>query len=120
MSIESDFRALLAGNAGVTALVGANIALNAVSDSATGPAIVFSAEHARTLALDNTLLADQCTLSVQCWADTATQAEAVADAVTAAVATAPADAGAVVLDRASVYDQDLGMDGTVLTVEWWQ
>ena len=119
MSIESDFRATLAAHAPLTALVGSRIALNAVADGAGTPLVVFTATHNRTLGLDNSLLADQCSLAVQCWADTAAAADAVADAVIAAVAAAPAASGAVVVDRASTFDPDIGLDGTELTVEWW-
>lgn len=119
MSIETDFRALLAANAGVAALVGTRIALNAVPDNSGYPLIVFGATHNRTLGIDNTLLADQATLVVMCWGKTSAEAEAVADAVIAAVPTAPAAAGAVVLDRAGTFDEELGLDGVALTVEWW-
>lgn len=120
MSIETAFRSLLAGYAPLTALVSnARIAQNAVPDGGALPCVVFSATHNRTLGLDNSLQADQAAISVQCWAETAVAADAVADAVTAAIATAPADAGAVVLDRAGTYDAELGLDATVLTVEWW-
>lgn len=119
MSIETDFRALLAGNAGVSALVGTRIALNAVPDGVAYPLVVFGAQHQRILGLDSSLLGVQATLIAMCWAQTPAQAEAVADAVVAAVATAPAAAGAVVLDRAGTYDDELGLDGVALTVEWW-
>lgn len=119
MSIEADFRALLAGHAGVAALVGTRIAQNAVPDAAGLPCVVFNANHNRILGLDNSLQADQAAIAVQCWAETAAAADALADAVTAAVATAPAAAGAVVLDRSSAYDAELGLDATALTVEWW-
>ena len=46
-------------------------------------------------------------------------ADAVADAVAAAVLTAPAAAGATITGRAGVFDEDLGLDGTQLTLEWW-
>ena len=119
MSIETDFRALLAGHAGLAALVGARVALNAVPAGSDLPVVVFGATHDRTLGLDNALLADRATLLVQCWDDTAAGADAVADAVILAVATAPAAAGAVVLDRASSFDPELGLHATELTVEWW-
>lgn len=119
MSIESDFRALLAGNAGVTTLVSTRIAQDAVPEGSTYPLVVFAVRHDRTLGLDNTLLADQAAIAVQCWAETGVIAASVADAVIAAVATAPAAAGAVVLDRASTFDPDTGLDGVALTVEWW-
>lgn len=119
MSIESDFRATLAAHAPLSALVAGRIALNAVPEGSGTPAIVYSVRHDRTLGLDGSLLADQASIEVQCWADTATQAEAVADAAVGAVATAPAASGAVVLDRTGTFDADMGLDGVVLSVEWW-
>ncbi len=119
MSIESDFQATLAAYTPLTTLVGTRIAQNAVSTPGR-PLVVFITSHDRTLGLDNSLLADKCSISAQCWADTAAQADQVADAVQAALATGPAiAASAVVTDRSTVYDEELGADGTVLTVEWW-
>lgn len=119
MSIESDFRALLAGYSTLTALVGTRISQDAVPEGSTGSVVVFSATHDRTLGLNNSLLADRCTLAVQCWAATGVLAGSVADAVIAAVATAPAASGACVLDRTTTFEPELGLDGVLLTVEWW-
>lgn len=119
MSIETDFRSTLAAYAPLAALVNTRIAQDAIAEGARGPLVVFSARHDLTLGLDNTVLADACTLDVQCWAATGAQAAAVADAVTAAVGTAPAASGAVVTGRATTHDPDLGLDGVQLTVEWW-
>jgi hypothetical protein len=119
MSIETDFRALLAGYAPLSALVGTRIALNAVPEGSVAPLVVFAAEHDRTLGLDNTLLADRCALEVQCWAENATDADAVADAVVAAIATAPTAAGAVVTARSTTFDAEVGLDATILAAEWW-
>ena len=119
MSIETDFRALLAGYSALTALVGTRIAENAEPEGSALPLVVFSATHDRTLGLDNSLLADQCSIDVQCWAETAVAADAVADAVIAAIATAPTAAGAVVVARSSTFDAELGLDATILAAEWW-
>lgn len=119
MSIESDFRALLAGNAPLAALVSTRIALNAVPAGSDIPVVVFGAVHERTLGLNNALLGDKATLLVQCWDDNAAGADAVADAVITAVATAPAQSGATVLDRGSSFDPELDLHATELTVEWW-
>jgi hypothetical protein len=113
MSIETDFRALLAANAGLSALVGTRIAQNAVPAGSTVPLVVFGAVHERQLGLDNTLLADRAQIVCQCWAETSVQADAVAGAG------ASATAGAVVLDRASSFDNEMGLHATELTVEWW-
>ena len=119
MSAETDLRALLAGHAGTAALVGTAIAHNAIRQGVGAPYVVFTCAHDRQLGLDNTLLADACSFSLQCWGSTAAQAEAVADAVTEAIATAPTARGACVTSRASGYDDETGLDATILTVEWW-
>jgi len=119
MSIESDFRATLAAHSALVSLVGTGIALNAVPEGTGYPAIVYAVAHSRTLGIDNSLLADQALITVQCWSETAAGAEAVADAVVSAIEDAPVQAGAVVLDRGNTFDQDLGLDGVVLSVEWW-
>ena len=119
MSAETDFRALLAGHASVAALVGNNIAHNAIRNGVPAPYMVFTAAHDPVLNLLNEVLADACTLTVQCWGNTAAQAEAVAAAAVAAIATAPTARGATVTSRASGYDDETGLDAVVLTVEWW-
>lgn len=119
MSIETDFRALLAGYAGLSALVGTRIALNAVPPGMVRPLVVFVTRHDHSHNLLGQVMADTCSITVQCWADTAAAADATADQVAAAVATAPVAAGAVVLDRSSGYDAELDLHATVLTVEWW-
>ena len=120
MSIETDFRALLAGYAPLTALVGTRIAQDAVPEGAAFPLVVFSASHDLTLGLNDNLLADQCSLSVQCWGLTGVSASAVADAVAAAVATAPDSSNACVLSRATTHDPEISADGVQLGVEWWE
>ena len=119
MSIETDFRALLAAHAPLVALVGNRIALNAVPEGAAAPLVVFSAAHDITTSLDGTVGDDACTLSVQCWADTAAGADAVADAVVAALASAPRENCVALTARSGTYEPELGMDATLLTVEWW-
>jgi Protein of unknown function (DUF3168) len=120
VSIETDFRALLAGYAPLTALVGSRIALNAVPAGMARPLVVFVTRHDLTHNLIGDVMADTCSVTVQCWDDSAATADAVADQVAAAVATAPPDAGAVIIDRASGYDAELDLHATLLTVEWWQ
>lgn len=117
MSAESDFRALLTAAAGVTAMVpAARIAQNVVEQGVDTPYIVFTAQHAPLYGLDNSLHANQVQVRVECWADDAGTADAVADAVLAALL---AD-GRVVTLRATGADPELGLDATVLTAEWWE
>jgi hypothetical protein len=119
MSAETDFRALLAGHAGTAALVGRAIAHNAISSGTPAPYVVFTCQHDLEIGLSGVLLADQCTFTLQCWGNTAAQAETVADACEAAIATASQARAAAVTARASGYDEETGLDATVLTVEWW-
>lgn len=118
MSAEADFRAILAAHAGLTALVGTRIAQNAVPADPAFPLVVFTARHNRELGLDNSLLADDVTFDVQCWATRALDARAVADQLIAACATAPPARCCVVVDDSSAFDPDLQLDGVALTVEW--
>ena len=119
MSVETAFRALLAAYSPLTAVVGTRIAANAAAKDATFPLVVFASTHTPIHGLNNTLLGEQCSVQVQCWGDTAAQADQVADLVTAAVATASANIGATVTSRSTTFDPDTGNDGTTLSVEWW-
>lgn len=118
MSVESDLQTLLAGHAPLAALVGTRIAQNA-TPRGDYPLVVYTTQHAPEHGLDGTKLADQVSVQIQCWAATAEQADLVADAVQGALALAPARAGVTVTGRAGVFDEDIGLDGTQLTVEWW-
>ena len=119
MSAEADFRATLAAHAPLTALVVGRIALNALPQGSALPIVVYTATHVPQLNLLGVQLDDEVTFEVQCWADSAATAQAVADAVQAAVGTAPAANAAAVVGRATGYDADLQLDATVLTVSWW-
>lgn len=114
MSVESTMRALLANDAGVTALVGSRIAQNAVPQGEDFPLVVFASAHNPTFGLDNTLLADDVTFSIQCWAADGVVADEVADAVALALA-----ADADVIGRETAYDEEMKLDCTVLTAQWW-
>lgn len=119
MSIETDFRALLAGHAPLVALVGPRIAQNVVPQGAATPFVAFTTQHDLTHNLLSEVMADACTLSVQCWAKTSLEADAVADACVAAVALAHPTAGATVISRSGGYDDEVDLHATILQVEWW-
>lgn len=120
MSVETDFRAALAAHAPLVALVGSRIAQDAVPDGATYPLVVFSVRCDPALGLDGAAMAEQCALSVQCWANSGSAAAAVADAVVGAVVAAEAaGAYAYLNERSTSFDEELGLDAVLLTVEWW-
>jgi hypothetical protein len=118
MSAETDLRALLVASAGVTALVGTRIAADRMEQGSARPFVVFARSASEPLqCLDGSVLKTLVTLDVQCWADTRASAEAVADAVTAAVRgvltqTVPA--------RAALFEPELDLEASVLTVQWWE
>lgn len=118
MSAETSLRALLAGHAAVAAIT-TRIAINAIAGGAAPPYIVFTGAHDLSYGLDGTLLTDQVSFDVQCWADTAARAEQLADAVQVAIGTAPTAAGATVTGRTGGYDDETGLDAVILQVEWW-
>ena len=116
MSLDTDLRAALATNAGVTALVGSAIVSDRMEEGTPRPFVVFSRvgteyQHG----LDGSVLGERATFDVQCWADTRASAEAVANAVCAVLL---ADQRPV-LSRTSGYDADFDLEATLLTVEWW-
>ena len=123
MSAETDFQALLDGHAALTDLVDDRIALAAVADGAGYPCVVYLAQHDPTFGVGGTVLADLVTFTVQCWADDegggAVGAAAVAAAVRGAIATAPGARSCAVVGEAPAYDEQTGLDGVLLTVEWW-
>lgn len=116
MSLDTDLRAGLAGDAGVSALVGARISSDRIEQGTIRPFITFSraaTEYQTTL--DGTVVAERATFDVQVWADTRLSAEAVSSAIKTYL-----DANQrQVLSRASGYDPELDLEASILSVEWW-
>ncbi len=119
MSIETDFLAALAAHAPLVALVGDRIAQDALPPGEVYPVVVYSVRHDYTAGLKGVQLADQASIAVQCWGETGESASATADAVQAAVAAVASSAGACTLGRATTFDDETGLDGVLLEVEWW-
>lgn len=120
MSVETDFRSLLTGRTALMSLLDTGgVALDAITEGDKPPYVIFAVRHSPQLGLDNTVLADQCAITVESWAGTAAEAAAIADQVAQAVAAAPTARGACVVERSSTIDAELGLDGVTQTVEWW-
>jgi hypothetical protein len=122
MSVETEFRAMLAAYAPLSALVGTRIAQNAVDAGEPLPVVVFSASHEPLEGLEGAGAAEQVTLVAECWAETAVTAAAVASAVQAACNAhdaAQTTKAVLVRSRQSLHDGELGLDGEALTIEWW-
>jgi hypothetical protein len=118
MSAETDLRALLAGTAGVTALVSTRIAADRIEQGVARPFVVYSRTASDPLvSIDGAHLKTMATLEVSCWGDTRASADAVADAVTTAVRGQLTQS---VVGRNAAYDETLDAEGTVLIVNWWE
>ena len=115
MSAETDLQGWLTGYAPLTALVGTAIAQNAVPQGAAMPYVAWTMQHTPDLGLANNVLADGITATLECWAEDAETADAVADQVAAALQAQ----GIVITSRATAFDGELGLDATVLVAEWW-
>lgn len=119
MSIESDFHALLAAWAPLTALVGTKgIAQEVVNAGSPVPYVVYTAEHQLEHNLLGDVVDDTAALTVQCWGRDPLQADQVANEVVLALESAPLLSYAIVLNRQSGFDPELDLHATVLTVEW--
>lgn len=121
MSAEVDFRAMLRANSGVVALVGADgIGMHEVPNQAP-PYIVFTATHETQQTLRGPD-EDQTAFQVGCWGLNALSAIALADAVVSAIEAydaASTTVSATVLSRQAVFDEETGLDGVLMSVEWW-
>lgn len=116
MSIDTDFRATLAGHAALTTLVGTAIAQGAVPSGAALPLVVFSVRTDTDYGLDGTNLGDRADIECQCWAKQSDSAQAVAAAVRGAIATVPNNA--IVTSERDSYDSELDAHSSILNVVW--
>jgi hypothetical protein len=119
MSAELEFRNLLTSHPGLAALVGTRIAEAAVPEGAVLPYVAFNSRHDITHNLLGQVMSDEVQFTVQCWAESASAAAAVAAQVMLAVSSADVQRGAVVLSTETAYDPELRLDAAILTVEWW-
>lgn len=116
MSIDTDFRAALAGHSALTDLVGAGISKNAVPAGNPRPLVVYAVRIDSDFGLDGTEHGDRGEIECQCWAKESVGAKAVADAVRGALDTVPNNA--LVISERDSYDPELGMHAQILTVVW--
>lgn len=120
MTVEADFRATLVAHAPLVAVVPATrISLNAVAEGAGWPAVIYTVAHTREHSLEGDLMTDQCSITVECWSTTATEASAVADLVTEAVRSALLTNGALVTERSTAASAEDGLHAEVLLITWW-
>lgn len=117
MSAETDLRALLVADVPTAALVGTAISADRIEQGTARPFIVFTrTATVREKTLSGAVLGVLVTLTVQCWADTRVNAEAVADAAQAAIEAV----FHTVSNREGASDPALDLEAAILTVEWWE
>ena len=117
MSAESELRAVLIAHAPLLAAVPATrISIDAVLPSATRPYIAFSKQQVtEDFGLDNTWLATQSTIDVQCVGASRANALVVAGLVRNALR-----AGGMPSDRGSAgYDAENDLEVEIVTVDWF-
>jgi len=113
VTVESDFYALLSGNAGVVAAVATRLYPDALPEDCAYPAVVFSRTRTEpTIGLSGQVFGADVDLSIGCWAKTRITADLVAVAVEAALVGSPF----VRTAREAVMDPDTGLLATILTV----
>lgn len=116
MSAESDFLDILEAHTGLNALVSGRIAQNGVTVETPVPYVVFTSQHTPDYGLANTLLSTNVQFRIECWADDAAEADAVADQVQAALLAE----NVVCTSRLTGQDPAVGLQATILVADWWQ
>lgn len=118
MSAESACRAALLAAPAVVALVDQRIAIDRMEEGAAFPFIVLSrTASSMEYVLDGNLMGSECSMEIQCWADSHLAAAAVADAALQCInATLPNQ----VSGRSNAHDPDTDRSLVSLTVQWWE
>lgn len=122
-SAESTFIAALLAAPAVAALVGTRVAENSADASWPLPFIVLSGKHQPLATLAGDDDEELVMVAVQCWAETAAAAAQLAQAVSAAVQAYTESQTAIcatVTGEESTFDPEAGLDGRIVTVEWYQ
>lgn len=124
MSAESELRAVLIGNAALLSALGSvggiaagdRISIDAVATGYPRPYVVFSKQSSTDeLGSDNTLLAEQATIDIQCVGSSRSNAIFIRDAARTALR-----AAGVPSDRGSAgYDAENDLEVEVITVDWF-
>lgn len=113
MSAESTLYAILDAHPGLAGLVAERIYPGALPEGSAYPAVVFARTDTQGIdTIHGTRLAEDVTLSVQAWAPSRTQANAVGDQIEAALRASvnlPAN-------RTDVADDATGLEGVEITV----
>lgn len=112
---EDNFRDALLAHAPLAALVGDRVAVDEMLPGQR-PFVIFTRSRTQTTRdLSGTVVDQRVVFAVQVWGDSRDQVSEVADEVEAALA----EADQAWDGRASVYDDELELEGETLEVDWW-
>jgi hypothetical protein len=116
MTAMADLRALLVADSGVTSLVAQRVRFERAEETDELPYVVLLlADTENTYSLAGDLVAAKSVLQAQCWATSQVQAAAIAAAVSAVCLADRRE----VAGPAGEYVPDLGLEGAILTIDWW-
>lgn len=114
---ETALRTLLLAAPAVTALVAQRVKADRAEQSDPLPFAVYTRTGTEPFTtIDGATLGARVALELQCWADSRSQADALADACEAAIRAG----GQLVTGRAATTDTELDLQATVLAVEWFE
>lgn len=117
MAADTDLVALLKAAAGVTAIVGSGanaISPDAIPSDRPLPAIAYTLNVEPISTIHGTVLGEDVSFSIACWAEKRSQA----DALAIAVQTALVAAGRPWSARSNAYDDETGSYAATVTVDW--
>jgi hypothetical protein len=115
MSIDSDVYAVMANDAGLTALVGTRIYPQVIAQGEPMPAIVYAVKTDAFPLLHGAPGLHQSRIAVQVWSDSIAEAKTIADAVVAAFWTVFVPYAA----RDGSFDAEIGLHSEFLEFDWW-
>lgn len=116
MSAESELQALLLAAPDVSDVVGDRIAQNAIDQGQALPYIVYTTQHTPDFGLANNVLANNVQFRIECWAESAAEADNLANLVRDALL----DAGVVCTGRVTGHSPETSLDATILVADWWE
>ena len=116
MSAETELYAALSGRAGLTALVSTRIYPDAIPEGEPLPAVVYiRSSTVPTYTIGGSLVCEDAHFMITAWAESRTNAEAVADQVAAALISSENPA----LDRSGGFDAETGLFAASIETDWF-
>lgn len=116
MSAETELYAALSGLAGLTTLVSTRIYPDAIPENVALPAVVYvRANTTPYYNIGGYLLAEDVKFAITAWAESRTNAEAVADQIRIALD----NSGNPITDRSSGFDAEVGLFAVTIETDWF-